>query len=65
MLDELIYHKGTTGLYVVTDRQGRSATGVTKEIAKNQYYLLYGMKKPSVNIPNIKQVTSEIMKNIK
>ena len=53
MLDELTYHKKSNGLYIVTDRQGRSATGITKEMAENQYYLLYRMKKPSVKMPEI------------
>lgn len=39
-MEELVYVKNKKG-WICKDRQGRSATGLTKEIARNQYWLKY------------------------
>lgn len=46
-LDILNVRKLKSGLYEVADAQGRSATGVTEQMARNQWYMLYKHKIPT------------------
>lgn len=62
---ELFYRKQKDGSYRVTDRDGNSAEGATKEMAENQYYLLYKMVKPSAYTPNLYDIRNKLINNQK
>lgn len=40
-MNELFFRKDKSGAWICYDRSGRTAKGISKENAKNQYYLLY------------------------
>lgn len=50
MLDELVYVRFKSG-WIVKDKNGNQATGLTKDMARNQYFALY-QKKGSDNSTN-------------
>lgn len=58
MFNELFYTKTPHG-WRVYDRDGNAAYGATKQLAKNQYFLLYTMNKTpqsaSYNMENVEK----------
>lgn len=51
-VSELFYKKRSDGRWEVKDRAGHVATGLTKEMAKNQYFALYQLKQPDLLDPS-------------
>ena len=48
-MDELFFRKTKTG-WECSDRQGRKGQGLTKEMAKHNYYMKYEFEQPSVDL---------------
>lgn len=46
----LDFKKLKNGKWECRDKQGRTATGLTKQMAENQYYVLYQIGQPKIDI---------------
>lgn len=54
-MDEFVMlsYKKTKNGWICTDQNGNSGTGVTKQLAKNQYYILHQVKQSTIPTVNM------------